>query len=89
MDVALTVEHPEADRLARELAEATGEPLDEAVVAALRERLERRKSFSPADPARVRRAFDKARERLARYPVLDDRSDDELVGDDPDTGLWR
>jgi len=37
--MALSVKQPEADRLARELAAATGESLTEAVVSALRERL--------------------------------------------------
>ncbi len=37
--MALSIKDPEADRLARELAEATGESLTEVVVKALRERL--------------------------------------------------
>lgn len=37
----LSVNHPEADKLAHTLAERTGESVDEAVVTALRERLER------------------------------------------------
>lgn len=40
-DLALSIKHPEADRLARELAERTGETLTEAVINALRERLAR------------------------------------------------
>jgi antitoxin VapB len=39
--MALTIESPEADRLARELAAATGESVPAAVTEALRERLER------------------------------------------------
>ena len=39
--VALRIKHDEADRLARALARATGETLTEAVVVALRERLDR------------------------------------------------
>ncbi len=37
--MALSIKHPEADRLARQLADKTGESLTEAVVVALRERL--------------------------------------------------
>lgn len=37
--MALSIKHPEADRLARELAAHTGESLTEAVVQSLRERL--------------------------------------------------
>lgn len=41
VDMALSIKHPEADRLARELAELTGEGITEAVLNALRERLAR------------------------------------------------
>jgi antitoxin VapB len=41
--MALSIKHPEADRLARELARSTGEGLTEAVIKALRERLAREK----------------------------------------------
>jgi len=41
--MALNIKHPEAERLARELAAATGENLTEAVVNALRERLMRQR----------------------------------------------
>lgn len=37
--MALSLKHPEADRLARELADSTGEGITEAVINALRERL--------------------------------------------------
>jgi antitoxin VapB len=39
--VSLNIKNPEAHKLARELAECTGESLTEAVTLALRERLER------------------------------------------------
>jgi antitoxin VapB len=39
--MALSIKDPDADRLARALAERTGETLTEAVINALRERLER------------------------------------------------
>jgi antitoxin VapB len=39
MLVALTIEHPEVDRLARELAATIGESLTEVILQALRERL--------------------------------------------------
>ena len=37
--MALNIKHPEATRLARELAELTGESLTDAVTTALRDRL--------------------------------------------------
>lgn len=78
--IALSIKHPEAARLARELAAATGETLTEAVLNALRERLTRQrgKSRSP----RVRDELRAIRERCARYPVLNARCADEILGYD-------
>lgn len=39
--MALNIKHPEADRLARALARATGESLTDAVLTAIKERLQR------------------------------------------------
>ena len=53
--MAFSIKNPEADRLARELAAATGESLTEAVLKALEERLRRetgktrRQAHAPAD----------------------------------------
>jgi len=78
----LSIKHPEADRLARELADRTGETITEAVIAALRERLRREKG-----KARVRRISDELARigsRCAALPVLDARAADEIVGYDDD-----
>ncbi|HEX2190738.1 MAG TPA: type II toxin-antitoxin system VapB family antitoxin [Longimicrobiaceae bacterium] len=53
--MALNTKNPEAERLARELAAATGGNITRAVT-----------------------------ERVARLPLLDDRSPDEIVGYDDD-----
>ncbi|HYX25009.1 MAG TPA: type II toxin-antitoxin system VapB family antitoxin, partial [Thermoanaerobaculia bacterium] len=47
--MALSIQNPEAEQLARELADRTGESLTEAVVNSLRERLqrERKRARSP------------------------------------------
>ena len=84
--MALSIKNPEADRLARELAETTGESLTDAVLKALRERLQRERGRvrGPLVKERLRRI----RERCARLPVLDPRSPDEILGYD-DTGLPR
>lgn len=78
--MALSIKHPEADRLARELAARTGESLTEAVLNALRERLLReagRRSGVPlADELR------EIRRRCAALPVLDARAADEILGYD-------
>jgi antitoxin VapB len=80
--VPLSIKHPEADRLARELAARTGESLTEAVIKALKERLQRE-----AGRARVRRLSDELGRigaRCAALPVLDDRAADEIIGYDED-----
>jgi len=75
--MAFSIKNPEADRLARKLAQATGEGLTEAVVVALRERLERvgarRGGRSLADE------LDEIARRYAALPVLDPRPPEELI----------
>lgn len=78
--MALSIKHPEADRLARELAEQTGETLTQAVLGALRERLVRETGRRRAPS--VREELRAIRERCAELPVLDDRSPDEVLGYD-------
>jgi antitoxin VapB len=84
--MALSIKHPEADRLARALAKSTGEGLTEAVVNALRERLARVTARK-----RARRLSEELRvigERVAALPVLDARTPDEILGYD-ERGLPR
>ena len=76
--MALSIKHDEADRLARALAKATGETLTDAVVTALRERLQR-----VQQPARVRQRLAAVRaiqRRVERLPTRDHRSADEILG---------
>jgi antitoxin VapB len=84
-DMALNIKHPDADRLARELARRTGETLTDAVLTAIRERLERERHRQPT----ARSAKDILREvraRLAKCPVHDLRTPEEILGYD-DRGL--
>lgn len=84
--MALSLKDPEADRLAREISDRTGETLTAAIVIALRERLARLR----AKPRR-RPVSDELREigeRCAALPTLDHRSEDEILGFD-DNGLPR
>jgi antitoxin VapB len=84
--MALSIKHPEADRLARELAKFTGEGLTEAVINALRERLARQRRRKSG-----RRLSEELRaigERCAALPVLDERTADEILGYD-ERGLPR
>lgn len=79
--MALNIKHAEADRLARELSAATGETLTEAVVAALRERLQRQQQRRPM-PSTAQEILREAQVRLSRLPVLDRRAADEILGYD-------
>jgi len=77
--MALSIKSDEADRLARELAEATGESMTQAILVALRERLQREVRHDRLSVgARLRRLASDA----AELPVLDERPPDELVGYD-------
>jgi len=78
--MTLSIKNPEADRLARELADATGESLTEAVMRALRERLERITGRRRA--ALLAEEIARMQERIAGLPRLDERSDEEILGYD-------
>ncbi|MEO5816120.1 MAG: type II toxin-antitoxin system VapB family antitoxin [Gemmatimonadaceae bacterium] len=78
--MAISIKDPDTDRLARELSEATGESLTEAIRRAIQERLQREqhrtRRQSLADGIR------RIQERIAALPVLDPRSADEIIGYD-------
>lgn len=80
----LNIKNPEADKVARELTELTGESITDAVIVAMKERLERE---------RARRAYRREtsgiwriRERYQSLPLQDGRTADEILGYD-DHGL--
>ncbi len=84
--MALSIKDPETERLARALAERTGESLTIATRRALEERLRRvggatRRAALLEDLAAIRR-------RWSAMPTLDSRSADEIIGYD-DNGLPR
>ena len=74
--MVLSIKSAEADQLARELAEMTGESITEAVVASLKTRLdlERRRQRN--------RALDDIIERFQELTVLDERSPEDIIGYD-------
>jgi antitoxin VapB len=80
--MALSIKHPDADRLARELAAATGETLTDAIINALRERLLRQKGRvrGPGLVEEIRAI----RRRCLALPVVDGRPADEILGYDAD-----
>jgi len=84
--MALSIKDPEAERLARALAQRTGETLTVATRRALEERLRRiggaaRRGALLEDLAAIRR-------RWSEMPVLDRRGADEIIGYD-ENGLPR
>lgn len=78
--MALSIKHPEADRLARQLAAQTGETLTQAVVVALRERLIRERGRAQATPLREELAA--IRRRCAALPRADTRTPEQILGYD-------
>ena len=78
--MALSIKDPETDRLARALAEATGESITEAIRRALEERLARETTRNAH--YRLETAVRRVQERLTALPVLDPRDPDELLGYD-------
>lgn len=77
--MALSIKTDEADRLARELAEATHETLTQAVTTALRERLERVRTEQRSEyEERLRRLV----EEYQALELRDERSADEIIGYD-------
>ena len=76
----LSIKHEEADRLARELTDLTGESLTQAVVVALRERVARKKAERDGTPLHER--IMEVGRRFSQRPRLDLRSDDEILGYD-------
>ena len=83
--MSLEIRSPKADALAHELATATGEDVDTAVLKAIEERLARIPRPLSADrQVEIDILFD----RLASMPVLDARTPEEIIGYGPD-GLPR
>lgn len=76
--MTFNIKDPYADGLTRELAAETGETLTEAVTVAVSERLQRvraqRSGRSLADELDVIAA------RCAALPVIDERTEDEILG---------
>lgn len=78
--MALNIKDPETDRLARELAAATGESITVAARTALEERLARVRSRagSAAQAAELDAIIERGRKRR----LLDKRTADEILGYD-------
>ena len=79
--MVLHIDDPEADRLARELAERTGEPIERAVISSLRQTLEIAQRKEKELDDFVEEVMQIGR-RCAALPLLDTRSADEIIGYD-------
>ncbi|HYE52064.1 MAG TPA: type II toxin-antitoxin system VapB family antitoxin [Azospirillaceae bacterium] len=80
--MSLTIKSDEAERLAQELCSLTGESVEDAVTRALADRIARQREVE-----RKRNVLIAISEEFARLPVLDDRTDDEILGYN-DIGAW-
>lgn len=78
--MALSIKHPEAEKLARVLANKTGESITETIIRALRERLIREEGRSMT--AQLKDELFEISKRCASLPDLDKRSPDEILGYD-------
>jgi len=84
--MTLNIKDPHADRLARQLAAATGETITRAIEIAVRERLERVKARTSSRA--LADELDEIALRCAALPVADERPADEILGYDS-SGLPR
>lgn len=75
-----SIKNPETDRLARRLAEVSGESLTAAVTEAIRERLERLEHHNRGRS--LKDELDEIAIRCAQLPVLDNRTPEETIGYD-------
>jgi antitoxin VapB len=78
--MALSIKHPEADRLARALAAQTGESLTEAIISALRERLIRQQARHRG--TRLSQTLMDVGRRCAALAVVDARPVEDVLGYD-------
>jgi antitoxin VapB len=78
--MSLNIKDPQTDSLVRELAQSTGETITQAVEVAVNERLDRLRAGRPA--RQLADELDRIALRCAALPLLDNRSDDEILGYD-------
>ena len=79
--MALNIKNAETEKLARDLARLRGEGITEALTAVLRREVEReRKKRRPEDKEKFHRDIEEIVREFNRLPVLDTRTDDEILG---------
>jgi len=77
--MAITPDHPEVDELAQELSHYTGESITQAILTALRERLEREKE-KVGQAESLKEEILRIGQECAALPVLDQRLPEEILG---------
>lgn len=78
--MSLNIKHPDADKLARALANKTGESITQAVIISLKERLLREEGRNL--PSSLSEELLKIGHRCSILPDLDMRTPDEIMGYD-------
>ncbi|MFH0299471.1 type II toxin-antitoxin system VapB family antitoxin [Bradyrhizobium sp. 31Argb] len=78
--MALSIKDTETEKLARRLAERTGETITLATRRALEDRL--RRVDADVTKAKLLEDMEAIRRRLSALPILDPRSIDEIIGYD-------
>jgi len=80
--MALSIKNDEVERLTRTMAEQTGESLTQVILTALRDRWER--LSGRRDVPDLKEEVQRIQARMAGLPRLDGRTDEEILGYDPD-----
>lgn len=81
--MALNIKSDEAHRLAKELAEATGTTLTDAVTEALRHRVQSAVDRGAEDEALLLAEISEIQQLVAGLPDRDTRTPEEILGYDP------
>ncbi|MEK8016164.1 MAG: type II toxin-antitoxin system VapB family antitoxin [Candidatus Parabeggiatoa sp.] len=77
--MALTLNHPEANNLVKELISYTGETLTQAVLNALREKIQKEKEKRKHTVSMKEELLQIGKE-CAALPILDNRTPEEILG---------
>ena len=84
--MAISIENPETERLALQVAQETGEPVELAIQRSLQKRLEQLPQRRRA--GLIKEKLEEILRRVDALPPLDDRPEDEILGYDHE-GLPR
>ncbi len=78
----LNVKNDEAHQLARELAQLTGQSITDAVTRALKDAVARARATRSGHVERIKAEVEEITAHFASLPILDNRTDDEILGYD-------